>query len=66
MKDALCAEIDNAEDLALVTGRLRDEEKAEGAERRMERNKTVYLCFSTDIIHGGISPSSGKPSSWAG
>ncbi|MBQ6399082.1 MAG: phosphoenolpyruvate mutase [Clostridia bacterium] len=42
VKDALCAEIDNAEDLAMVTERLKETE-----------NKTVYCCFSTDIIHGG-------------
>ena len=42
VRDLLCAEIDNAEDLENVTGRLREIE-----------NRTVYLCFSTDIIHGG-------------
>ena len=42
VKDLLCAEIDNREDLAAVSARL---EKI--ASRR------VYMCFSTDIIHGG-------------
>mgnify|MGYP002623677456 CR=1 FL=1 len=42
VEDLLCAEIDNAEDLANVSARLRDVE-----------NRTVYMCFSTDIIHGG-------------
>ena len=40
--DLLCAEIDNPEDLAAVTARLRELE-----------NRTVYMCFSTDILHGG-------------
>ena len=38
----LCAEIDNPEDLAVVTARLKEVE-----------SRTVYMCFSTDIIHGG-------------
>ena len=42
VRDLLCSEIDNAEDLAMVTEKLKETEK-----------KTVYLCFSTDIIHGG-------------
>ena len=41
-KDRLCAEIDNAEDLELVKEKL-----------AMLENRTVYLCFSTDIIHTG-------------
>ena len=40
--DALCAEIDTPEDLAAVSGRLRELE-----------NRTVYMCFSTDVIHSG-------------
>lgn len=40
--DRLCAEVDNAEDLAVVSAKLREIE-----------TRTVYLCFSTDIIHGG-------------
>ena len=40
--DLLCAEIDNPEDLAAVRGRLKEIE-----------NRTVYMCFSSDIIHGG-------------
>ena len=40
--DLLCAEIDNPEDLAAVSARLRAVE-----------SRTVYLCFSTDILHGG-------------
>ncbi len=42
IRDMLCAEIDNADDLAVVTSRLKTVE-----------NRTVYMCFSTDIIHGG-------------
>lgn len=38
----LCAEIDNPEDLAVVSGKLKEIE-----------SRTVYMCFSTDIIHGG-------------
>ena len=40
--DLLCAEIDNPEDLAAVSAKLREIE-----------NRTVYMCFATDIIHGG-------------
>ena len=42
VKDLLCSEIDNPEDLAVVSGKLREVE-----------NRTVYMCFSTDIVHGG-------------
>ena len=42
VKDELCAEIDNPEDLQFVKERIREIE-----------NRTVYMCFSTDIIHGG-------------
>lgn len=38
----LCGEIDNPEDLAVVSSRLKEIE-----------NRTVYVCFSTDVIHGG-------------
>ncbi len=38
----LCAEIDNPEDLAVVSAKLKEVE-----------HRTVYMCFSTDIIHGG-------------
>ena len=38
----LCAEIDNPEDLAVVSEKLKEIE-----------SRTVYMCFSTDIIHGG-------------
>ena len=41
VKDTLCAEIDTPEDLKMVTDKLNNIEK------------TVYMCFSTDIIHGG-------------
>ena len=41
-KDKLCAEIDTPEDLAVVSERLHEIE-----------NRTVYMCFSTDIIHSG-------------
>ncbi len=42
VQDLLCAEIDDAQDLAVVTRRLKEVE-----------NRTVYMCFSTDLIHGG-------------
>ncbi|MBO4853856.1 MAG: phosphoenolpyruvate mutase [Oscillospiraceae bacterium] len=40
--ERLCAEIDNPEDLAVISARLRELE-----------NRTVYMCFSTDMIHSG-------------
>jgi phosphoenolpyruvate phosphomutase len=42
VQDRLCSEIDTPEDLAVVSSRLWEIE-----------NRTVYLCFSTDIIHSG-------------
>lgn len=42
VKDQLCAEIDNPDDLAAVSGRLAEIEK-----------RTVYMAFSTDILHSG-------------
>lgn len=42
IQDCLCNEVDNPEDLAAVSGRLHEIE-----------NRTVYMCFSTDILHGG-------------
>lgn len=42
VRDLLCQEIDNPEDLANVSGRLKELEI-----------RTVYMTFSTDIIHGG-------------
>ena len=42
VKDRLCSEIDTPEDLAIVRARLHEIE-----------NRTVYMCFSTDMIHGG-------------
>lgn len=42
VKDHLCAEIDTPEDLSVVSKELRKIE-----------NRTVYMCFSTDLIHGG-------------
>lgn len=41
-KDDLCAEIDNPQDLEVVYKRLQEVE-----------NRSVYMCFSTDIIHSG-------------
>ena len=38
----LCAEIDDPADLAVVSGKLKEIE-----------NRTVYMCFASDIIHGG-------------
>lgn len=40
--DKLCSEIDNPQDLAVVSSKLADIEK-----------RTVYMCFATDIIHSG-------------
>lgn len=42
IQNLLCFEIDNQEDLAVVTAKLKEIEC-----------RTVYMCFSTDIIHGG-------------
>ena len=42
VRDRLCAEIDTPEDLAIVSSKLREIE-----------NRTVYMCFSTDMIHSG-------------
>ena len=42
VENLLCAEIDNPEDLAVVSGKLKE-----------ISSRTVYMCFSTDIIHGG-------------
>lgn len=42
IKNMLCKEVDTPEDLENITKEL-DKVK----------NKTVYMCFSTDIIHGG-------------
>ena len=42
VRDSLCAEIDNPEDLANVSSRLQEVEK-----------RTVYMCFSADMLHSG-------------
>lgn len=42
VKNQLCSEIDNSEDLAVVSAKLKEIEK-----------RTVYMCFSTDILHSG-------------
>lgn len=42
IEERLCHEIDNKEDLAVVSGRLHEIE-----------NRIVYMCFSTDMLHGG-------------
>ncbi|SCW32701.1 cytidyltransferase-like domain-containing protein [Ruminococcaceae bacterium YRB3002] len=42
VENMLCAEIDNPEDLSIVSARLKEVE-----------NRSVYLCFSTNVIHGG-------------
>lgn len=42
IQNLLCSEIDNSEDLAVVTNELKSIE-----------SRIVYMCFSTDIIHGG-------------
>lgn len=42
VENLLCSEIDNPEDLAVVTAKLKEIEA-----------RTVYMCFASDIIHGG-------------
>lgn len=42
VKDQLCSEIDNPDDLAIVSSKLKEIE-----------SRTVYMCFSTDMIHSG-------------
>lgn len=42
VENLLCSEIDNPEDLAVVTTKLKEIE-----------GRTVYMCFASDIIHGG-------------
>lgn len=42
VENLLCSEIDNPEDLAVVSCKLKELE-----------SRIVYMCFSTDIIHGG-------------
>lgn len=42
VKNMLCSEIDNSEDLAVVSSKLKEVEK-----------RTVYLSFSTDVLHSG-------------
>lgn len=42
VQNLLCSEIDNPEDLAVVSAKLKE-----------IQSRTVYMCFSTDIIHGG-------------
>ncbi len=40
--DLLCFEIDNPEDLAAVSSKLKE-----------IGSRTVYMCFASDIVHGG-------------
>lgn len=40
VKNALCAEIDTQEDLAIITAKLKD-----------VSNRTVYVCFSAEYLH---------------
>ena len=42
VENLLCSEIDNPEDLAVVSSKLNEIE-----------SRIVYMCFSSDIIHGG-------------
>lgn len=42
VQERLCAEIDTPEDLAVVSGKVREVD-----------SRTVYMCFSTDMIHSG-------------
>ena len=42
VKNRLCAEIDNQEDLRIVSEKVKEIE-----------SKAVYMCFSTDMVHSG-------------
>lgn len=42
VENLLCSEIDNPEDLAVVSSKLKEIE-----------SRTVYMCFASDVIHGG-------------
>ncbi len=42
VRDRLCSEIDNPEDLGRVSAALREVER-----------RSVYMCFATDILHSG-------------
>ena len=42
IQNSLCSEIDNPEDLVVVKNKLKEIE-----------SRKVYMCFSSDIIHGG-------------
>lgn len=42
VRNLLCAEIDNTDDLAVVSAKIKEIE-----------SRIVYMCFSSDIIHGG-------------
>lgn len=42
IKDSLCAEIDNLNDLSIVKEKL-----------KIIEERTVYMCFSTDMVHSG-------------
>jgi len=42
VRELLCSEIDNSEDLAVISARVKEIEK-----------RTVYMCFSTDMLHSG-------------
>lgn len=42
IRNLLCSEIDNPEDLTVVYSRVNEIE-----------NRTVYMCFSTDMLHSG-------------
>lgn len=42
VRNALCAEIDTPEDLAVVSAKVHEVD-----------NRIVYMCFATDIIHSG-------------
>lgn len=42
VKNALCNEIDTPEDLAVISARVHEVD-----------NRTVYMCFSADVLHSG-------------
>lgn len=42
IKNLLCGEVDTPDDLAVITSRLHE-----------IKNRIIYMCFSTDMIHSG-------------
>lgn len=53
IKDMLCGEIDDLEDLAVVSNKLKEIE-----------SRTVYMCFSADMLHSGHIAIIKKHNAW--